>query len=334
MGNLEKNLEYYLSIDALHIGALKDCFKGIPITGWSQSGPEFTAHVPTENFHFVNTDYYYKGELEFFHLTRIENLTSILNARAFRLYNLHSSKDPLEYAYAANFLGLPDAVINNRKEYTYTLSFCPITELRNRTIWETYGENSAGAAIVFTIENDPSKWVNFHLTEVKYEEPSGFQAYRDRVRAIEAQHKGISLHCDLSRLIGFHKAGNWMAEKEVRIATYFPYGDLEEYWKYAKPEWRLEKGRNRITNYIELPIWVDNDSSLIKSYGKPELDRTRVLPGDYFDTRPKIKIKNVLIGPNSGIEVDEFQRFHSMMVDIIRYNYGYDADLDDNLFEI
>ena len=93
-------------------------------------------------------------------------------------------------------------------------------------------------------------------------------------------------------------------------------------------------GRNRITNYIEMPLWVDNDSYLIKSHGTPELDRTQNLPMDYFNTKPKLKIKNIVIGSNSGIQIDEFKEFREMLNDTIRFNYGYEIDIDFNFFNL
>lgn len=235
-----------------------------------------------ENRHFIHSDYYYKGSLEFFHLTSINNLWSILNSRAFRLYNLNSSKDYEEYSHAAKILNLSQDRIEHGKKYSYTFSFCPLTELQNKTVWQQYGNSFKGAAIVFSIENDPAEWVNFHLSDIKYDQPKSFVSYQQRVKEIENQYKGIHLDCDLSQFICFHKTAKWKGEKEVRIATYFPYTKIEEYWKYSKSEFRIEEGRNRITNYIEIPLWVDNSSDLIKSYISPELDRTQNLPTNYF----------------------------------------------------
>jgi hypothetical protein len=182
--------------------------------------------------------------------------------------------------------------------------------------------------------NDPFDWINFHISEIKYDDPRRFTAFRNRIKEIESEFKGINEISDLSQLICFHKMAKWVGEKEIRIATYFPFNRPEEYWKYSKTEFRLEEGRNRITNYIELPIWVDNDSSFIKSYGIPELNRTQNLPADYFTTRPKIKIKDILIGENSGIQIDEFEKFREALIDTIRFNYGYNIDLSYNFFEL
>jgi len=334
MKDLEKQLETSRKIDSLHNDALVESFKGIMLDGCGQSGPNFHAHMHKANCYFVNSDYYYKGNLEFFHLTSINNLWSILNSRAFRLYNLHSSKDREEYSYAAKILELSERQIDFGKKYTYTFSICPISELTNDLIWQTYGDNYKGAAIVFEIEDDPLDWINYHIAEVKYDEPDSFKSYRKSAKEIESQYTGINLSCDLSQLICFHKTSRWEGEKEVRIATYYPFNNVEQYWKYSKSEFRLETGRNRVTNYIEMPIWVDNNSSWVKSYDSPELDRTQNLNIDYFNTRPKIKIKDILIGKNSGIQIEEFDEFRSLLVETIRYNFGYDLDISYNFFSV
>jgi hypothetical protein len=241
MNKMEEDLKVFRGIDELHLTAFKWAFPGIPIRSWSQSGPQFSLHVPENNREFYNSEYFYKGEMQFFHLTSIRNLFSILNERAFRLYDLHSSADSEEYGYAARILGLPEAHIDLRKRFYYTLSFCPIAELRNKDLWNAYGNKMGSAAIVFEVMNDPKDWERYHVSEIKYGSPGSFEIYKKRAEEIEAEYyqMGISLHCDLSRLIGFHKAKGWEGEKEVRIASYIPFNDLEEGEKFTKPEWRL-----------------------------------------------------------------------------------------------
>ena len=233
MEDLEAQLQIFRKIDLLHNEALFESFAGV-FNGWGQSGPDFYAHMHNENRYFEKSDYYYTGSLEFFHLTSIDNLWSILNSRSFRLYNLHSSKDPDEYAHAAKVLQLSDFDINIKKKFSYTFSFCPISEMENKSVWEIYGDRFKGVAIVFSIENNPISWKNFHMAEVKYGDPVNFHSYRKRVKEIELEYRGINLSCDLSRLICFHKTAKWKGEREVRIATYNPFQQLEEYWKYSK----------------------------------------------------------------------------------------------------
>jgi hypothetical protein len=232
------------------------------------------------------------------------------------------------------FWGLSEAHIDNQKRFYYTFSFCPIAELRNEHIWKTYGDATGSAAIVFEVVNDPRCWKSYHISEIKYGSPGSFESYKKGTRDIEAEYGNISLHCDLSRLIGFHKEKGWEGEKEIRIASYLPFDDLEEYEKFTKPEWRLTASRNRTTRYLQLPIWVDNDSSLVKSFGKPEWDRTQILPKGYFNTRPMIKIKAIHIHPNTGLDGDEYYYLRGQLCESFKLNFGYEVEMDLNLFRI
>lgn len=332
MTDQEKQLEAFHRIDALHSEAFRSCFKGLRFHGWGQTGPDFHAYLHKENRYFADSDYYYRGEREFFHLTSIGNLFSIMNERAFRMYNLDSSDDEEEYGYAGKVLGLSPWQIDHAKRFFFTMSFCPIGDLENRHVWETYGGNFSRAAIIFSVEDDPMAWDNFHMAEVKYASIEPFKEYGERVKGIERGWEGITVRCDLSQLTGFHKAEQWAGEKEVRISTYYPYDNLEAYWKYAKADYRLKEGRNRVTYYIDLPIPVDNESHYIKSFGKPELDRTQILPPGYFDTRPRIKIKKILIGANSGHTIQEYDKLRDVLIETARNRLGYDVEIDYNMF--
>ncbi len=332
MANFNDDIKFFHQVDKEFEQIILKYFNGLMIDGQGNSGPNFHATISPKNRFFETTDYFFTGKLEFFHLTSIENLLSILNSRAFRFYNLNSSKDAEEYRYAANLLQLNEAQIENSKEYLYTFSFCPMTELNNKKVWEIYGHNFQGAAIRFEVINDPKNWVNFHMSNIKYEKPNHFSTYFEEIKALEKKY-GITAHCDLSKLIAFHKMPSWNEESEVRILTYYPYQSLEEYFKYSKTDFRLDHKRNRVTHYIELPIWVDNNSHRIKSF-KKELDRTQDLPIDYFETRPQLKISEIMLGKNCGIEPDKFHQFKTALKDIVSLNYGYSVTVSENLFYI
>src|SRR5688572_4527890 len=79
-------------------------FKNAPFTGWSQVGNHFESHLSRYNGAYRESDYFYQGSRTFLHFTKIQFLFSILNAQAFRLYDLNSSTDTSEYEYAASIL--------------------------------------------------------------------------------------------------------------------------------------------------------------------------------------------------------------------------------------
>jgi hypothetical protein len=331
MTDMEKTLEFCHRIDKLHLQTFTECFPGLKFDGWGNSGPAFHGYMFKENSHFAQSDYFYTGPLEFVHLTSIHNLFSILNSTSFRMYNLDSSDDEEEYSYAGKVLGLSPERIAIAKQYFFALSFCPIAELENRHVWEVYGGNYSKVAIVFSIENDPMTWYNYHMADVKYAVVDAFENYSGRVKEIE-QNNGVTVWCDISPLIGYHKGAQWANEKEVRISTYYPYKGYEEYLKYAKSDYRLKHGRNRVTNYIDLPLWVDNDSGWIQSPGKPELDRRQHLPDGFFRTHPQIRIRRILVGANSGLSIWEYGKLQQTVVQTCRDRLGYDVEVDLNMY--
>lgn len=332
MTDFDDRMNYLHSIDKEFDEIILNSFKGLFIDGHGNGGPNFHARLANSNRLFENTDYFYNGQLEFIHLTTVPNLLSILNSRAFRFYNIHSSKDPDEYNYAGDLLHLTNNEITHCKEYLYTFSFCPLTELANRKIWEVYGNNFKGAALTFKIINDPKEWVNYHLAEVIYDDHSRFETYFNNLKAFQEKYQ-ITARCDLSKLIAFHKTPKWNEEKEVRLTTYFPYEHMDEYFKYSKTEFRIESNRNRITHYIELPIWVDNDSFMIKGY-KPELDRSQSLVPNFFDNLPKVQLTGIILGANCGIQPLELARFTTALKHLVENNYGYTINVDDHLYSI
>jgi len=328
--DMEKVWEFCQKIDGLHHDGFQECFKGLRLTGFGSTGPEFHAHLLKENSEFAKSDYFYTGPMEFVHWTSIPNLFSILNGPSFRMYNLDSSDDEEEYGFAGKVLGLSPERIAIAKQYFFNLSFCPIAELDNRHVWEVYGEAYSRAAIVFTIDNDPMTWYNYHMAQVKYAGVEAFEKYREKVKEIEKAN-GIEMWCDLSPLIGFHKEARWADEKEVRISTYYPYQGYDAYLKFAKSDYRLKKGRNRVTNYIELPLWVKNECGWIQN-SNPDLDRTQRLPEGYFEKHPKIRIKRVLVGAKSGLGMWEYDKLRHTIFQTCRDRLGYDVEVDLNMY--
>lgn len=205
--------------------------------------------------------------------------------------------------------------------------------MSNKFLWEEYGKDFSGVAIEFSIENNPSDWDNYMISKVYYDVPNNFKEFSKDISILKQQYGITITGFNIGKLIGFHKKNDFHNEKEVRIATYFPFKNFEEYLKFAKSEFRIDKSkhRNRVTNYISLPLWVDNDSTLVKS-DKPELDRSSSFTNDYFFRRPKLIIKNIYFGQNCGIDNLELSPFTRVLTDIIRFNLGYRVSLELNVY--
>jgi hypothetical protein len=314
---------------------LRTHFPDLHFTHTGYTGGNFHAELASENRMFVDTPYFFNEELRFIHFTSVDNLLSILNNREIRLYNLHSSKDEEEYHHAAVKLGLQADEIEFAKSYYYTFSFCKQEDLSNKYLWEGYGKGATGVAIEFAIENNPFDWDNYMISNVYYDIPNNFAAFAKDISVLKSKYGITTSGFNIGRLIGFYKRNDFHDEREVRIATFFPFKDFEEYLKFAKAEFRLknDKRRNRITNYISLPLWVDNDSILVKS-DKPELDRSSSFDNDYFLRRPKIIVRNIYFGENCGIDNLDLSPFTNILTDIIRFNLGYRVSLEMNVYRI
>lgn len=331
---MDEQLELINKIEAEFKVIIQTAFPENFIRRWGSSGPRFDASFATENRYFKNTEYYYNESLQFFHLTSLQNLFSIINSRNIRLYNLHNSSDPEEYSFAASQLELTQNQIDYRKSNIYTFSFCPFNDLSNVKIWETYGRNFTGAAIVFEINNDIDKWNNFHLSKLHYSLSPKISQYVQDIKLLKLKYPNCTFYLNLEKLLGFHKTENWAKENEVRILTYSPYDLQEERLKFINKELKIETGRNRFTEYINMPLWVDNSSRYLEcSENNLNLDRRQILPtDDFFTKQPKIKINNILFGENCGLTPSEYRKFKFEIENMFKYNYGYILKMDENMY--
>jgi hypothetical protein len=298
--------------------------------GGNVNGEHYRLDLASCNFNYRDTEYYYAKPLQFFHLTGLGFLFSVLSSRAFRMYDLHSSADEQEYGYAAKAMGINDEAIHDLKSRLYTLSFCPTTEMDNPYIWEKYGQG--GAAIVFEIVNGPEQWINYNLGEIKYKLPSGLENYQSELDAFKKKH-GITAYFDASRLIGFYKMDHFREEREVRLLRYAPYGNQSEYTKYVKHDYRFDKihKRNRLTTYIDLPLWVDNER-VYDPIGYEHLSIMQQLPEEYFKRNPQIKIVDVRVWDKCGLTDADFEKVKQQIKDMALFTLGYQINVSENFF--
>lgn len=302
------------------------CIRNAPFDSWGQTGNEFYANLSRNNGRYRDTDYYYKGKYEFVHFTQFNHLFSILNECAFRLYDLNSSSDEDEYMYAAKVLNLSEHRMHHAKQNLFTFSCCPKEELKNEFVWKAYGKDYTGVAIVFEVVNDPDRWDNFHLGLIQYSVPESFARYSDELLLFQIEH-GVEAEMDLSKLIGFHKKDHWAEEKEIRILTYNPFEDKKDRIQHLRLDYRRKENRNRMTRYLHLPFWVNADSFAMKKFNPQALERFGQLPSHAFVECPKIMIKDILIGKNSGLDDNEFLQIIDELHEIITYNLGYEINI-------
>lgn len=176
------------------------------------------------------------------------------------MYNLHNSNDPTEYKYQASLFDASQELIESRKNNVYTFSFSKISELNNQLLWKRYGNDFKGVAIIFKIDNDIEKWNKFHISEIKYSANENIKQYVNDIKNLKIKYPECSFNLDLDRIMAFHKENCWENEKEVRILTHQKFQNVFEKMKFSKREFKIEPIRNRFTEYIELNLFVDNNS--------------------------------------------------------------------------
>ena len=198
-------------------------------------------------------------------------------------------------------------------------------------MWEKYGNNFGGVAIIFEIINDPTGWDNFHLSEIKYHPSLEMQNYVRDINVLKEKYSGCTFYLELEKIMALHKEEKWAGEKEVRILTYKPFQNYANKLNLLKRELKkeliIETGRIRFAEYFELNLWVKNDSARIKD----RFEQTLPSP-DYFIKHPQIKITNILFGENCGLSPEEYLRITPEIAGIVVDNFGYTVQLDRNLF--
>lgn len=302
--------------------------------GHGQAGNRFVAHFPTKYRLLNGSEYFYEGAMEFVHFTSLPVLFSILNSRSIRLYDLHNSADVSELSNGMQLLKFTEGEMDRLKRHSFSFSFCAVSELHNDDLWVNYGNNYEGVAIVFEIDSQVENWRNYHLSKVKYgdahlEKIRQFQVERERLE----KDFPVKIMGNFGTLLGFHKREEYSHELEVRLFTHFPYQYTYEYDSFTFPEYRINDNRNRLVRYLELPLWVDNESVYIKSrsaWVKTDLGQR----DQRFDKGeiPKIKLKKILVGHRCGMSSIEYGKLYRILERQIKFNLGYEIDVPQKLF--
>lgn len=292
-----------------------------PRSGYS--GSNFDTEISIKNKDFINTPFFYNWNLKFVHFTNLFNLISILNSKSFRFYNLIHSEDEEEFNYAANILGLKKETQEYLKEYYYSFSFCDANELYNKYMWEEYGNKFKGVALEFKVINKPIDWVNYHVSEIFYDLPKSLEDFKNDIDLLKHKYPGASFDYDMNRIIGFFKKSQFRNEKEIRIATYFPFKSNSKIIKHTFPDFKINGKRNRISNYFQLPLYVNNKSVFLQEEDE-KLIRLSKFNDEFYGTNPKLKITNIYFGEKCGLDDNELIKFTQKLNQTLQYKYGYD----------
>lgn len=250
---------------------------------------QFHFGIPNENSNLEKSKYFF-GHKSFVHFTKTQYLTSILEAKALRLYNLHHLNDPREFTFASSVFRADEKITDDARENLFTLSACDTALIKEGksaaefNLWRLYGDSGKGVGIVFSIENDPSLWVDFHLSKVIYGSSKRMR-FRKLLDSIERLNKSNPIvTVDLGKIMAFHKSLLFKHEEEIRLlfdrrkvrSGYQGRTYLSNMNEVIFPI--IKKSETDDSRYLQLPIYWEgyNDDATV----------------------PILKIKEILIGFN------------------------------------
>ncbi|NOZ35677.1 MAG: DUF2971 domain-containing protein [Chlorobi bacterium] len=272
-------------------------------------------NIPPENINLKNSPYFYK-KTSVVHFSNFFAINSILNEKSIRLYNLYNLNDPREFTFASKIFNLKDEKIKDAKSNQFIISFCErviLKEFSNQfNMWRLYGQNGKGIAIVFSIANDPAKWIDFHISKVIYGSDLR-QKFFKLLKLINQLNKSKPhIDIDFGKLYAFHKSKLFEFEKEVRIL------------------YDNRKMRTGMTNFSisfnNQHIFPNIKSDLFKLLENKQNIQCLKLPlytnnGSRFDDKiPLLKIEQIIIGYNFEKGVREIQE---SLGDLCSNNLGY-----------
>jgi hypothetical protein len=201
---------------------LAKLFPGIRTSflGGGHSSNEFFFDLDFDALSSARPEYAPIGN-RFVHFTSIQNLHSILNEGAVRLYSLDNSNDPREFSWVAQEFGYATSKLDSLKRATGLLSMCSpevLTSPDSLNLWRFYGHNGWGCAIEFEFVNHVNDWLgDFMLGRVQYNKLDGTE-FKVAHADFEKEHH---IHVRIEEILAvpacFHKPELFLSEREVRL---------------------------------------------------------------------------------------------------------------------
>jgi Protein of unknown function (DUF2971) len=268
-------------------------------------------HIPSNNSNLTKSPYFYESK-SLLHFSNIYSLSSILQEKNVRFYNLHNLNDPREFTFASKVFNIKEDLIQDAKDNIFTMSFCEIEILKKSTsefnMWRLYGDNGKGIGLVFKIINDSKKWEDFHVSKIIYGASERFKFVKLINLLNDLNHNAPRLEVDLGKILAFHKSRLFELEKEVRII-------------FDKREKRIGMQSKTVSNKDNKQIFPIIKSDLAKLVDNPSNIRYLKLPifyegkNDYDDEIPLLKIEQIILGYNFVEQIPEIKKHIEQLCD-------------------
>lgn len=269
----------------------------LPIEGISQNGGSLLGQAvstvvrgPMRNRKLAHTDYFYSTSNKVLHLTTLKYLYSIINEKAFRLYNLLNSNDKNEYNYTIGMLkefysnqGQTEkeihSTIQNVKGNSFILSCTAPEELKSKKLWNEYGDKGKGVCIEIEIFDDPISWEGFFLSKVKYGELNRWNEFISEIIALCEKYPNNRYNFQFDMIFCLHKSPEpaYIKEKEIRILGQRP----QKHGFIFDSLIHTDIGKKNLpVQYLKVPIWTETKYKLSFQNELQWLDRRN--PGYNF----------------------------------------------------
>ena len=283
--------------------------------GWD-SVQTLVVYITHRNRSLINSPYYYNKNL-LIHFTNGLALNSMLQEKVVRLYNLYNLNDPTEFTFASKVLKIDNSDIEEARSNIFVISFCEPEIIDDPTIgfnmWRLYGQNGRGIGIVFSIYNNPTDWMDFHISNVFYgnEGIEIFNNIQDLINELSRYLPDVQI--DIGKLLPYHKSDLFSLEKEVRIiydrrikipgtSSDLWYKQNEKLFPKIKSDVQKIIERKNNVRYLNIPIFQDNATSYL-----PEI--------------PVLKIEKIIIGYN--FQDEELSHMIQCISEMCNYHLGY-----------
>ncbi len=282
-------------------------FGGVQMLSGTRTGSfkrEFKLSNSYNNIYKASPYYYDKQNL-LIHYTSLDNLFSIINENAIRLYDLKFTNDPQEIFFSFKNLDFNKTFseydLENLKNNLFNISFFEYKDenkIENFNHWRTYGKDGDGVILIFELFNSNMEyWNNVHFSKVYYGTDND---YFKNLRTITNEYNAfydkyykeddtfINSPDFFQKLLAFHKNGFWEEEDETRLiflSNNFQNSMKEKYYELNKFK--------KVSSYIKMPLYNYNFSEEFKD--------KNATSGEIF-----IKLKKVILGYRYN--EDEFVR--------------------------
>lgn len=283
----------------------------------TQPPNSFKGIVSPENL-FVGTRYEIPENSNLIHFTDLHSLFSILNSGFIRMSEFKNFSDKSEFIYSSSILNhlpfsnLIGSDFENLKKNLFAISSCLSNDntKRNHYMWNMYADNAKGVCVEFQIKlNNP----NYTLGKILYgsDNLDLIDRIKNQTEMFMVENKNFTVSNFIqfiSTVLSFHKSKKYHYENEIRI-FHLRNKFFEDVNIYQDLNSNFDK-----TNFCK----IYHDIRKHPYYN----NETTGMP--YFNSIPRIEIKNIILGYNLSTQQKINIKFK---LDEIKNEFGFNFNI-------